>query len=306
MFGPCRVGVNSLCCSSSEQRRPASVLCANNLCWHSPERVDDQQPPRTLSALVAARCLRPDARLDTPVAGLGNSASCVRIDGVSTTDIAAPPDASPSTRQEKAQATRRRLLAVGVELFAERPFHQVQVSEIAEKAGVAHGVLFHHFGSKRGLYVEAVNELSKVLFELPEPEPGASPGERIRQILYEHFHRVATNERLVVGYIKGSLGIASDPQAWEVLENRRLTIISDALEIVGMDPTATAPRITLRAISAGMDQLSVEWVQQGRSYPIDAVVEAMIHIMVGALRGACELDPSLDTSAAESLLRPRP
>lgn len=240
---------------------------------------------------------------------LGNSWRCGRIRVVSSAELApagddfSAPDL-PATRQEKAQATRRRLLAVAVELFAERPFHDVQVQEIAAMAGVAHGVLFHHFGSKRGLYVEAVNEISKLLFELPLPEPGAPPRARIRQILFEHFHRISQHERLVVGYINGSLGIASDPEAWEVLETRRITIISHALEVVGLDPTAEAPRMTLRAISAGMDQLSALWVQQNRAYPVDALVEAMMQIIVGALRGASALDPSLDTSSAEDLLLP--
>jgi AcrR family transcriptional regulator len=219
-------------------------------------------------------------------------------------DVSAVAGDLPATRAERAQATRRRLIDVAVELFAERAFNDVQVSEIAQRAGVAHGVLFHHFGSKRGLYVEAVNEISKVLFELPVPAVGAPPAVRIRQLLYEHFLRMAEHEALVVGYINGSLGIASDPAAWEILEERRMEIIANACQIVGFDPQSLAPRLTLRAISAALDQLSALWLQQGRLFPVDSVVEAMMHIVVGALRGASELDSSLDTSVVDHLLAP--
>ncbi|NIP15833.1 MAG: TetR family transcriptional regulator [Pseudomonadales bacterium] len=46
---------------------------------------------------------------------------------------------------------RERLLAAARELFAEQGFDHTSTQQIAGAAGVSEGILFHHFGSKRGL-----------------------------------------------------------------------------------------------------------------------------------------------------------
>ena len=67
-------------------------------------------------------------------------------------------EASPvgMTRKERARQTKRRVLEAATEIFATRAYEDVQVREIVERADVAHGVMFHHFESKRGLYLAAV------------------------------------------------------------------------------------------------------------------------------------------------------
>jgi AcrR family transcriptional regulator len=52
---------------------------------------------------------------------------------------------------------RERVLEAGLELFGERGYHAVSVAEISERAGIAKSVLYHHFGSKAGLF-EAIAE----------------------------------------------------------------------------------------------------------------------------------------------------
>jgi AcrR family transcriptional regulator len=46
---------------------------------------------------------------------------------------------------------RERLLASARQLFAEQGFEDTSTQQIAKAAGVSEGILFHHFGSKRGL-----------------------------------------------------------------------------------------------------------------------------------------------------------
>ncbi|WP_218022230.1 TetR family transcriptional regulator [Nocardia amamiensis] len=54
-----------------------------------------------------------------------------------------------TARAAQASETRQRLLDAAVRLFAERGYDEVAVADIAEAAGVAHGLLYHHFGNKR-------------------------------------------------------------------------------------------------------------------------------------------------------------
>jgi AcrR family transcriptional regulator len=62
-----------------------------------------------------------------------------------------------STRDERAEETRRELLRAGRELFAELGYAAVGTEDIVARAGLTRGALYHHFTGKKGLF-EAVHE----------------------------------------------------------------------------------------------------------------------------------------------------
>jgi AcrR family transcriptional regulator len=56
------------------------------------------------------------------------------------------------TERSTAQEDKRRLiLDAAVRVFAEKGYHTSRVGDIAEEAGVAHGLLYHYFRSKEAL-----------------------------------------------------------------------------------------------------------------------------------------------------------
>jgi AcrR family transcriptional regulator len=57
----------------------------------------------------------------------------------------------------QSEATRRLLVSVAAELFAERGYAGVGTEEIVRRAGVTRGALYHHFTDKRDLF-RAVDE----------------------------------------------------------------------------------------------------------------------------------------------------
>jgi len=79
----------------------------------------------------------------------------------------------PATqRQAQAELTRRKLLEAAVEHFSARHFDDVAASDITETAGVAQGLLFHYFGNKRGIYLEALRDAATRLNAATTPPPG--------------------------------------------------------------------------------------------------------------------------------------
>ena len=58
---------------------------------------------------------------------------------------------------------RTRILDAAIRVFAERGYHEARVGDIAEDAGVAHGLLYHYFASKddvlRTIFVENWGQL---------------------------------------------------------------------------------------------------------------------------------------------------
>ena len=67
--------------------------------------------------------------------------------------------AARRTQAERTTATRRALLDAAREQFAERGFAGTGREQVAAAAGVTRGALYHHFGTKEGLFRAVVEEL---------------------------------------------------------------------------------------------------------------------------------------------------
>lgn len=86
---------------------------------------------------------------------------------------------------EQTTDRRRELLDAAVRVFAEKGFHASRVGDIAEDAGVAHGLLYHYFRSKE----EVLETIFREVWELL-----AADTERIEQsgvLLREQLRRFA-------------------------------------------------------------------------------------------------------------------
>ncbi|HWG24995.1 helix-turn-helix domain-containing protein, partial [Actinospica sp.] len=72
--------------------------------------------------------------------------------------------------EKRARGQRRAaLVAVAADLFARKPYDEIYIQEIAEAAGVAHGLLFYHFKDKRGLYLAVLQEMLAEIVDLHKP-----------------------------------------------------------------------------------------------------------------------------------------
>lgn len=64
---------------------------------------------------------------------------------------------NPAYRRAPAQK-QELLLAAARDLFAQQGFDGTSTVQIADRAGVSEGILFHHFGSKKGLFKRLAEE----------------------------------------------------------------------------------------------------------------------------------------------------
>jgi AcrR family transcriptional regulator len=95
--------------------------------------------------------------------------------------------------------TRKRaaILAVASRLFAEKGYGDTPTSEIAREAGVAEGTLYHHFGSKDGIFLTIFNEttdgyLAGIESLVGEGKPGA---ETLHDLIRFHFGYLGMHAR---------------------------------------------------------------------------------------------------------------
>jgi AcrR family transcriptional regulator len=79
-----------------------------------------------------------------------------------------------SRRRLSPEDRRNELLALGAEVFGQRPYDDVRIDEIAERAGVSRALMYHYFPDKRAFFAAVVRAESERLFEAtnapPDPE----------------------------------------------------------------------------------------------------------------------------------------
>jgi TetR/AcrR family transcriptional regulator, fatty acid metabolism regulator protein len=86
------------------------------------------------------------------------------------------PGRAPSARSKVAPEKRRLILDAAVRVFARQGFHACRVSDIADEAGVAYGLVYHYFASKDEildtLFLERWNVMLELIREVDaEPIP---------------------------------------------------------------------------------------------------------------------------------------
>ena len=72
---------------------------------------------------------------------------------------------------------RNELLSLGAEVFGQRPYDEVRIDEIAERAGVSRALMYHYFPDKRAFFAAVVRAEDEKLFEATNTPP--QPGERL-------------------------------------------------------------------------------------------------------------------------------
>jgi len=99
-----------------------------------------------------------------------------------------------TTRSQAGADKRRQILDAAVKVFAHRGFHATRVSDIADEAGVAYGLVYHYFSSKDEvldtLFLDRWNVLLDVIRETDSTDDSAR--DKLRAIAsfiidsYEH------------------------------------------------------------------------------------------------------------------------
>lgn len=194
-----------------------------------------------------------------------------------------------STRAERAAATRHKLLDAAIEQFLDKPYDEVSVHDLAEAAGVAYGLVAHHFGNKRGIHQEAMREIARRLEQGPPP-PGPARC-RIRHLTRGHVESIQRNPAAYLGLVLGA-----DPDSRAIIDSSRRLALRLIAEILDVDPERPAVRLVLRSWLGTVLETAASWLQDGCPFPADDVIELLMASLAGLLRQAARLDPAFDPS----------
>jgi TetR/AcrR family transcriptional regulator, fatty acid metabolism regulator protein len=164
----------------------------------------------------------------------------------------------------RSAARREELLAAAVRVFARKGYHTCRVSDIADEAGVSHGLVYHYFASKDevletifrdnwGPIVAAIQGIAAT-----DDEP-AEQVRRVAAVVLHSWRRDQETVRVLVREISRSPvlqeRIGEFQQAFDALES----IIARGQTAGAFDP-ALDPRFATYALWGTLDEVLTGWV----------------------------------------------
>jgi AcrR family transcriptional regulator len=188
---------------------------------------------------------------------------------------------------------RQLIIDAARKLFASRPYDQVTTSEIAKNAGVAYGLIAHHFENKRGLYLAVMNEIAVEIaaVQLTPPPTGASLVEQLRHALRNHIAYIDSYSDSFVALLRGALGADREHQA--AIERLRWLGAQRILLALGIaEPVRPALRTAMHGWVGYLDEMMIDRITN-RDVDAEALVELAAATLVTTLRTAASIDPSI-------------
>jgi AcrR family transcriptional regulator len=114
-------------------------------------------------------------------------------------------DAKSGVRSSKGARTRERLVEAAKEVFEELGFLEARISDIAARAGQAHGSFYYYFQSKEEIFREVAASVDNRLFapmtDVILAQSKLAPRQRIREAMRRHFESYKDEAR-VLGLIE--------------------------------------------------------------------------------------------------------
>jgi AcrR family transcriptional regulator len=183
-------------------------------------------------------------------------------------------------------ARREQLVALGVEMFSERPFDEVSIDDIAAAAGISKGLLYHYFPSKRDFYVAVVRHSADEMIDVTETDAGLAPLARLSAGLDRYLEYVETHASGYATVLRA--GIGSDPEVAGVVEGVRAAMANRILDDLPLDgPVAPAVRIAVRGWVGFAEAASLDWLER-RDLARAELRDLLIRALTGAVEAAAE------------------
>ncbi|WP_340681599.1 TetR/AcrR family transcriptional regulator [Amycolatopsis coloradensis] len=171
------------------------------------------------------------------------------------------PSTSGKPRSRLSTAERReQLLRIGARLFAERPYDDVWIEQVADIAEVSRGLLYHYFPTKRDFVTEVIRSEGERLLEMTKSDPTLPVAEQLTAGLDAYLRYVEANED---GYraLHSGTSIAVDGVR-EVVDNNFAEQGRRILEVLcpeGEPPEAL--RVLVRGWLAFVVAVCLDWLK---------------------------------------------
>lgn len=196
--------------------------------------------------------------------------------------------------KKPAVATRNRLqvderkdqlLTLGIEIFGEKSYEDVSIDEIAQRAGISKGLLYHYFSNKRNFYVECVRAGAELFDAAVQPDKELPPLERAYQGLNRYLDFVEARAGAYQSLLSSGIGV--DPEVAAIIDQSRRRIADRMLSDAGFETPVPDLRNLARAWIGAVEAASLDWLEH-RDIEREQLIETLIGMLMQTLQQILE------------------
>ncbi|MFD7166022.1 TetR/AcrR family transcriptional regulator [Streptomyces violascens] len=191
---------------------------------------------------------------------------------------------------ERSQVRRSELIATGRKLFADTSYDALSMDDIAKHAGVAKGLIYYYFKSKRGYYLAIVEDSVADLVSRAGSDTELPRAERVHRtidgyLLYAQHHQAAYRT-IVTG------GVGFDTQVQAIRDAVREELIATIAEgAYGTREIPVLARLALLGWLGSVESVTLDWLA-AMELPRDTVRELLVRMLRRTLDTIEEFEPS--------------
>lgn len=196
-------------------------------------------------------------------------------------------------RQRLSPADRRaQLLTVAAQLFAAHPYDEVQMEEVAERAGVSRALLYRHFAGKHELFAAVYQQAADQLLAETRFDPADTLVEQLGQGLDAHLDYFVANRNAVLA---ANRVLAGDPVIQTIMTNELDALRARLLGVLPLadDSAREAVSGVLKSWLVFVQVLCVDWLTQQTCSRAE-LRDVCIGAVLGAVRPLLATDPAPD------------
>lgn len=151
-------------------------------------------------------------------------------------------------------------------MFADTSYDALSMDDIAQHAGVAKGLIYYYFKSKRGYYLAVVEDCVAELVARAASDTDLPRGERVRRTVDGYLHYAQTHQGAYRTIVTG--GVGSDAEVLAIRDAVREELVRTVAE--GAYGTRAVPplaRLALIGWLSGVEGATLDWIAPGRPDP---------------------------------------
>jgi TetR/AcrR family transcriptional regulator, cholesterol catabolism regulator len=194
-----------------------------------------------------------------------------------------------TTRAQMSAQTKKRLIAAATRLFAEKPYDDTSIGEIAAAAGVTKGAFYHHYDGKDAVLLalqhqildSAIDESARVA------ALRLSPADELRSLIRLHLESVTEHKDVLSLTMPERRSMT--PENWAVIRAKRDRIEAFVVDAVRRgqevgDFRADGDARLLAYGLLGMCYWSERWLRRDGQWSVQKVAESFAQVALDGLR----------------------
>jgi AcrR family transcriptional regulator len=189
----------------------------------------------------------------------------------------------------RSQERRAELIAVGRRLFARTSYDALSIDDIAKQAGVAKGLIYYYFSSKRGYYLAVVEDSVEELVTRARSDPQLPARERLLDTLDGYLRFVQGHEAAYRTVVTGGVGF--DTEVFAIRDRVRHELLTTIAEgAYGHADLAALPRTALTGWLSYVEGVTLNWLEH-RDLGRESVRVLLAMMLRQTLDTIAQIDP---------------